>query len=103
MTTVTDATMPKYSVKDHYCDLDRGNWHETIYVNTRSCDLAWYKPWVFPVNLTFTPDSCLYGLKLDYCKKGRCPRPDGDEQHTWWEQDFIEEVTREAMALNQEA
>jgi hypothetical protein len=80
----TDASMGHFAVKDQYCDLETGYWHEMVFPNTSpACDVPWYHRWWAPLNLTFTPDKCVGGYMLDSCKKGKCPNDDlyGDEEH----------------------
>jgi hypothetical protein len=69
-----DATMQGYSVKDQYCNLKTGNWHETVFVGSNTCHKPhwWWGGKRF--NLTFTTDSCINGilLSLKGCVAGPC-------------------------------
>jgi hypothetical protein len=68
-----DASMPNFSVKDQYCDLATGNWHETVYVGSEKCHVHWYEKFVSPQKITFSPNHCMDGYRLDYCVRGACP------------------------------
>jgi hypothetical protein len=67
--------MPFYSVKDQYCNLDTGNWHETVFLGD-DCGVTkpWWQWWheKKPTDLVFTTDGCIAGLRLLYCKSGPC-------------------------------
>lgn len=64
-----DATMHGYSVKDQYCNLKTGNWHETVIVGSNTCH--WWAGGK-KYNLVFTTDSCIDGISLKGCVEGPC-------------------------------
>lgn len=71
-----DALMAHFSVKDQYCNLKTGNWHESIFLGTDTCKIHhhWWEFHDNPIDLTFTSDGCIHGLQLKSCHKGACPR-----------------------------
>jgi hypothetical protein len=70
-----DKTMPHYSVSNQYCNMKTGNWHETLHLGSEDCSTNWWN-WWSPLDLTFTPDSCVAGMKLRKCSKGPCEKDD---------------------------
>jgi len=71
-----DALMAHFSVKDQYCNLKTGNWHESIFLGTDTCTIHhhWWEFHDNPIDLTFTSDGCIRGIQLKSCRKGACPR-----------------------------
>jgi hypothetical protein len=67
--------MPFYSVEDQYCNLETGNWHETVFFGD-DCGVTkpWWQWWDAkkPMDLIFTTDGCIAGLRLLSCKSGPC-------------------------------
>lgn len=63
-----DATMGKMSVKDQYCNPDTGNWHETVFVGSETCDISQPSWWQTITNLTFATHSCVGGVSLKMCE-----------------------------------
>lgn len=64
--------MQGYSVKDQYCDLSQGTWHETDYLGSEDCQVKWYELFSSPKQLVLSQGTCVDGFKLDYCMKGSC-------------------------------
>lgn len=73
-----DVSLGHLSVKDQYCNLETGNWHETVYVGSEDCAAKknWWTHTIEPVDLTFTTDSCIGGYRLVNCHKGPCHQED---------------------------
>jgi hypothetical protein len=71
--------MQNLSVKDQYCNMETGNWHETVYFGSKECHVPWYNKnnWN-PFDITFTSDSCIGGLRLIFCKMGACDEKEND-------------------------
>jgi hypothetical protein len=67
-----DANMHGYSVKDQYCNLTTGNWHETVIVGSNTCHKPHWWNRVSKFNLTFTTESCINGISLKGCVEGPC-------------------------------
>jgi len=72
--------MSHYSVKDQYCNMETGNWHETVYMGSEHCATGGWWNWWKPVDLTFTSDSCIAGFRLKSCRNGPCKESDGSDQ-----------------------
>jgi len=87
-------------IKDQYCNLDTGNFHQLIYPKGSHCDdsnIKWYLKWIFPMNQTFTTDGCLSAgpnssFSLGSCTAGPCPSNSAEEEDD-------EEDSREIVAL----
>ena len=71
-----DATMPKYSVSDQYCNFETGNWHQKLYWLSDNClkTKKWWQKWWAgsPIELVYTTDACTGGLRLKHCEMGPC-------------------------------
>lgn len=67
--------MGGYAVKDQYCDLKTGNWHETVFPSSTTCESHWYDFWS-SIPLEFKPGNCVGGFELEKCSKKRCPSLD---------------------------
>ena len=72
---VHDATMNKFSVKNQFCNVATGNWHETVFMGSEDCREAF---WSKAVDLTFTSDSCVGGFILKECSFQPCTKDSGD-------------------------
>jgi hypothetical protein len=76
-----DTTMPKISASDQYCNPTTGNWHQTMYLGSETCEdmKPWWK-WLFwhrSIKLTYTSDSCVGGFVLKRCDFHPCPSSGG--------------------------
>lgn len=71
--------MPYYSVKDQYCDLKSGTWHQTVYVGSEMCHVEWYEKLFSPQHMKFTTGKCTEGFELDFCVKGPCQNTNWDD------------------------
>jgi hypothetical protein len=69
---IHDATMHHYSAKDQYCNLTTENWHETVIVGSSKCHPPHWWEGGKKYDLTFTPDSCIGGVRLKQCSRGPC-------------------------------
>ncbi len=74
------------SVRDQYCNMETGNWHQTIYPKGDCDDVPWWLSWIFPQDQTYTSDSCTFGLdehgaigiSLKSCSLGPCESNEDD-------------------------
>mmetsp|Transcript_19712 Transcript_19712/g.23657 ORF Transcript_19712/g.23657 Transcript_19712/m.23657 type:complete len:200 (+) Transcript_19712:69-668(+) len=58
----------EYSIKDQYCDLESGVFHQSVYWGSSDCD----ETQAPPMEQTYSKSSCLYGYKLGDCYKSLC-------------------------------
>jgi hypothetical protein len=64
--------MINFSVKDQYCDEATGHWHETVFLGSEKCNAdRWWGD--SPLDLIFTPDGCVGGMRLKECRFSPCP------------------------------
>lgn len=84
-----DVSLGHFSVKDQYCNLETGNWHETIFLGTKDCSKKWWTH-SSSFELTFTTDSCIGGYSLAECHLGPCHEIEAID----------EELFEKAVALN---
>lgn len=82
--------MNNFSVKNQYCDADTGNWYETVFMGSKTCnDGANNKPrWMnhrrgTERKLTFTTDSCVGGLTLESCSFEPCNEASDEKRVTY--------------------
>ncbi len=53
------------SVQSQWCNKETGNWHENLFVGNEKCEETWFAK---SIDLTFTTDSCVGGMKLKECQ-----------------------------------
>lgn len=75
-----------FAVKDQYCNMDTGNFHQIVYPTGTQCqdsNIKWYLKLFFPMNQTFTTDSCEKvgdgSYNLNSCILGPCSGPAGPD------------------------
>jgi hypothetical protein len=69
---VHDVRIPLRSAEDQYCNLNTGNWHETLIIGSSNCHPPHWWEGGKVDHLTFTTDSCIGGIRLQSCVQGPC-------------------------------
>jgi hypothetical protein len=73
------AKMKNNSAKDQFCHIEKGIFHQTVFVHNKQCRVEWTQKAFSPMHLEYTADTCTYGYKLESCNPGPCPAgADGD-------------------------
>ena len=68
--------MPGFSVDNQYCDMNTGNWFQTVYMGSTDCLKPWWMFWFFDnngVEVTYKPGKCMFGYSLKECGPEACP------------------------------
>lgn len=75
-----DDTMPGFiSVKDQYCDLTDGTFHQTVFVGSSKCNQSWIHHLIPSHKQVFHENDCFNGIKMISCKAGPCSSSDAEE------------------------